>query len=314
MAIANAHMTRPAPLRPWCSRSRLDVASRLVGRARDQRSPYSEPPSTQHGRVNSPVGEPCPPHAASNIDGSQATRIGTSWPRTAPPVVDAARSDPAHAEHTRLGSEGGPHQNVRAGAHRPTARDVRTHRSNRAQSASTAHRPRSSSQRPGSGRAFLFVHCTHWQVMPSGQVSRQGSPGLLGAGKAGMEGAQPARASHSNAGAPTACRALLRSGWIPTSPSMNRVFIGGKCPRRLAVGASGRQGAVPVLSTKPTHSVRSKRERQLPGARRGGPVGHCPVSAPPRAPLRLEPTPRNQRECEGGDLNPYANYGASTSS
>ena len=39
-----------------------------------------------------------------------------------------------------------------------------------------------------------------------------------------------------------------------------------------------------------------------------------PVSASPPAPAKLEPTPRNQRECEGGDLNPYANYGASTSS
>ena len=39
-----------------------------------------------------------------------------------------------------------------------------------------------------------------------------------------------------------------------------------------------------------------------------------PVSASPPATAGLEPTPRNQRECEGGDLNPYANYGASTSS
>jgi len=38
------------------------------------------------------------------------------------------------------------------------------------------------------------------------------------------------------------------------------------------------------------------------------------TSSTPHAPEPTSPFPQQYRECEGGDLNPYANYGASTSS
>jgi hypothetical protein len=40
---------------------------------------------------------------------------------------------------------------------------------------------------------------------------------------------------------------------------------------------------------------------------------HLPVSGPVAAPPEAH-DPAEKKQCEGGDLNPYASYGASTSS
>ncbi len=102
-------------------------------------------------------------------------------PRSAPSLALARSSFEPRSERWACSS---PHS-WGASAQRPIWFDVRTHRWDREQSASVAHRPGRSSHRPGWVLLGDLEYVVPVQSIPSGQSSMQRSPGFWGSSLSG---------------------------------------------------------------------------------------------------------------------------------